>query len=617
MSDGEVSLGVRLAATAHLALCRSCRQEWLAQRRLRGLTRQLPQHPVPPGLEVTIGHALTAAADGPCQASTSVGRLAGGSRTRTRFALSGAVVVAVATILLWPPPGGHGGASADIRRALASVNTWHLSGWRMVDGVRVPWEVWCRRAPFLYREQMGADVVYDDGVRRTCVLAPFASATGIVRPGISIHLPSAQDTDNVRWSYHRLVEPWHPQGGWPFVEEPDETVYSMTTQSAGAAFHRVYHVDRNTALPTRFEVLRGSLGSIDARVPEGEVWVRFDIQFDQPIPATVAAPPVVPPEYAALDGSELPAPAAGWRIGNDGGISLEVAPIGAAEDGTVAARVRGRVGRTIMAARSLPVRLVVSADGQTETQGGMRWEPDPDRFNWYEQPATDDLGRDYGTVDRRIEPAVAPRHEDSLLLLTPLEPDTPGTRRARTLNVGLRMELVVDTGFGDDMMGPERYGMRIRTQRVGVRVPAPAVAQPLAALDAKVAALWDAGPMPWARSPWYRDNLASRVCMTRYAAYRHVQWSAQAQPDWRTRRQAAARWLQRHVDACTTVYVLRHRVELAELYLQLQEPDRARRALIQVLEERRFSPAARYANTGDIGDVVARARRMLEQLDGQ
>ena len=47
--------------------------------------------------------------------------------------------------------------------AIQRVNTWHLRGWRLHEGQRVPWEIWGRRSPFYYREQVGEEVTVDDG----------------------------------------------------------------------------------------------------------------------------------------------------------------------------------------------------------------------------------------------------------------------------------------------------------------------------------------------------------------------------------------------------------------------------------------------------------------------
>ena len=61
---------------------------------------------------------------------------------------------------------------AAIAAALGRVNTWHFSGWKLIDGKQVPWEVWGRRAPWLYYERVGDTMTWSDGKQRLRVFAP-------------------------------------------------------------------------------------------------------------------------------------------------------------------------------------------------------------------------------------------------------------------------------------------------------------------------------------------------------------------------------------------------------------------------------------------------------------
>lgn len=62
-------------------------------------------------------------------------------------------------------------SAAEVRRALARVNTWHLTGWKLQNGKQVRWEVWGRRIPFFYREQIGQNVTLDNGKERIRLFA--------------------------------------------------------------------------------------------------------------------------------------------------------------------------------------------------------------------------------------------------------------------------------------------------------------------------------------------------------------------------------------------------------------------------------------------------------------
>ena len=67
-------------------------------------------------------------------------------------------------------------AATEIHAALQKVNTWHLTGWKLQNGKQVRWEVWGRRAPFFYREQIGDSITYDDGKQRVRLLGADTTA---------------------------------------------------------------------------------------------------------------------------------------------------------------------------------------------------------------------------------------------------------------------------------------------------------------------------------------------------------------------------------------------------------------------------------------------------------
>src|SRR5207249_7141590 len=82
--------------------------------------------------------------------------------------LAGGIAVTTALTVLLPAL-SHSPASvraAQVQAALQQVNTWHLQGWKQLDGAQVPWEVWRRQTPYFYYDRIGGDITMDDGKQR-------------------------------------------------------------------------------------------------------------------------------------------------------------------------------------------------------------------------------------------------------------------------------------------------------------------------------------------------------------------------------------------------------------------------------------------------------------------
>ena len=171
LCDGERLEGARVYfdVTRHCLACAECRAVWRLLKRQRRLTRYLPSLPLSPCLREKVTASLPPTEAPP--ALVTMCRARRGFRPSTA-AIAAAVFVAAVLVAVTPWKGGKTGAAA-VEAAVQSANTWHLVGWKLRGGQRIPWEIWGRRAPFFYREQIGDEETYvigDSGPRRISVL---------------------------------------------------------------------------------------------------------------------------------------------------------------------------------------------------------------------------------------------------------------------------------------------------------------------------------------------------------------------------------------------------------------------------------------------------------------
>jgi hypothetical protein len=418
--DGELSPVRRLRVRRHLQTCAACAEAAQANTLLgtevrRWRTAQAP----PPALRQRILSRLTFAPE----ASPGL-RREGKQRTALRWAGVSLVTAALVLWLVLAPQGQHGRLqAATIRQALQGVNTWHLSGWKLVEGKRVSWEVWGRRSPFFYRERLGEQIIQDDGAERVQVFPPDPALwrpTGLVvktssRPG--------DNAENKGLDFVTRYAVW-PDNMMPWRETRDQVVFNENDagmQGPGTVTDNLYTVDKQTALPVQIEVRRGN-----NRTPDRLTSESLTAEYDVPLPDAGAAPQ--PPSYQILDATRT-APASSLPRENAtraNGITVQVMPLGEDADGNVLVNVHAWLGGVLLATPHLP--LFAFAEVLHNLGGRASSLP----------AVHDDQGRGYVGVELQDGPPnqIA---DDRLIVLSPLEPLPPQAQRPRRLALTLRV----------------------------------------------------------------------------------------------------------------------------------------------------------------------------------
>ena len=145
--------------------------------RLRHLAVALPPEPLPTALRTRILDPLPISNDQP-------------QRMRLRLVAAGLAACVTLLFLVAGPhlSGLRPASAAEVHAAILRANTWHFVGWHLRNGQKVHWEVWGRRVPYFYREQIGDEVFLDDGTRSTHILPPDPKSGR--EHGIVLILPS-------------------------------------------------------------------------------------------------------------------------------------------------------------------------------------------------------------------------------------------------------------------------------------------------------------------------------------------------------------------------------------------------------------------------------------------
>ena len=246
-------------------------------------------------------------------------------------------------------------ASAAVRRALSNINTWHLKGWQTRAGHKVKWEVWGRKVPFFYREQVGNNTVLDDGRQRLSIFGP--NRDGDLIAGVSVRLPSLQQDANVPWSYSQMVEQWR-NAGKPWKQTAQGPVFNFNAvnmEGYGVNTDNLYSIDGRTWLPTRYEKRVYNRGHESSR----RTVALLDADYDSPIPVSAAAV-VSPAGFHEFDALATPqrVPTKGSASAN--GFTLLCEPLAVSADGSILVKMRGWLGNTPLPATQGDVHFQVN-----------------------------------------------------------------------------------------------------------------------------------------------------------------------------------------------------------------------------------------------------------------
>jgi len=454
--DGELSPVRRLRVRRHLRVCAACAQAAQTNTLLGTEVRQwsAAQAP-PPALRQRILSRLTFAPE----ASPGL-RREGKQRTALRWAGVSLVTAALVLWLVLAPQGRHGHIlAATVRQALQGVNTWHLQGWRLVEGKRVSWEVWGRRSPFFYRELLGAQVIQDDGAERVQVFPPdpaIGRLTGLVvktssRPG--------DEAENKGLDFATRYTVW-PDNMKPWRETRDQVVFNENDagmNGPGTVTDNLYTVDKQTALPVQIEVRRGN-----NRTPARLTSEFLMAEYDAPLPDLGAAPRW-PSGYAVLDATRTAPDGTLPRenAASADGVSVQMTPLGEDAEGNILVNVHAWLGSVPLGTRP-PLYANV---GVPWNLGDTASPP----------AAQDDQGRGYIGVAAQDGPQ-GQEGDDQLIVLSPLEPLSPQAERPRRLTLTVHVALAVMAAVSGIKGAAE--GQSLLDENVGLTVGLPENAAP-------------------------------------------------------------------------------------------------------------------------------------------
>ena len=229
---------------------------------------------------------------------------------------------------------------AAVAAALGRVNTWHFSGWKLIDGKQVPWEVWGRRVPWLYYERVGDTITWSDSKQRLRVFAPDAALN---RPhGLIIKTSGDQVSGDLGFlgdpAYQSLVNSQRARAdfgdGATKVYAQTLTVAHFRSQDAAAGpisgvnTNKLYTISKRDWLPTLYQ--RHFDGRTFARDTE-YLGVRYDVD----LPDAILLPPSTD-GYSVVDFTPSAKHADGFKV--------DVQPVGMDATGNVVLVARGWLG---------------------------------------------------------------------------------------------------------------------------------------------------------------------------------------------------------------------------------------------------------------------------------
>ncbi len=502
----------------------------------------------------------------------------------------------VTCLLVYPRVTRPVNAAASVYQALAKVNTWHLTGWKLQDGHQVAWEVWGRRKPFFYREQIGSSIVLDDGIQRLSIYGP---RPGIQSGGICLIHPSLRDDDNVPWSYTRMVLQWRDAGkpGQRTAKGPVFNFNACNMDGLGVNTDHLYFVDGGTWLPTRYEK---RTYPADHEKSRHAVEV-LDAEYDVSIPASASAA-VAPPGYRTFDAMKTPdrVPREGTVSAN--GLTLHCQPLAMDKLGNVLVQLRGWLGSTIV-----PSSGVGDVHFQVDTQ---RWLSE----RAMDPPVNhDNQGRAYVGVHWSALDEGNPDPNTYLMLFVPLEPLPGGSAPPKLLTASF--DATVFAGWGAPNM-LVREKMTLSTSLPQIGPPIAVAIGHFGKFDGRQHSIRYGG----------YENLMTAIYSYRARNYGPI--VDFLKPD-APEMHRYIYWREQAIASGVSMDVQLDRIYLAHIYKSLGNATRSRRLLLDVLHEKRFlKPQALPVDRSPAGYADAEkqvrqwnqryfgeAREMLRKID--
>ncbi|MBC7807164.1 MAG: hypothetical protein H7145_13560 [Akkermansiaceae bacterium] len=404
-----------------------------------------------------------------------------------RFAAAG-VIVAGIVAFFFTPARVQPTFAQEMRSAVAEARTWHFVGWRLRNGRRVRWEIWGRRSPYFYREQIGGDIQIEDGTRRLRLIPPDPDTSYGRKIGFAILLPpNPLPTEPPKEQGNEIVSFARGMGS-DYLAEADfseqgrtadgrVSLRSRTLSSGNTDRVTVIIADTQSKLPIRLGIHstshKGRPRDYDYNRPvEGDPnYALLDARYNVPLPEDVAAH-TIPDDYRRIDFTQVPSPTSlpdGSTTKN--GLTLQGEAIAQDAEGNVLLRFQALFGNEPFRDEDLPLQLEVlheQFDGMgiamtAQRDGSVRYARD--HF------ATDDLGNHYLTVSR---PPTVSKSDAPEMYLVPVEPFAPSAPRPTRLTV----QVEASPSFWDDDGGQMRT-VPFLQEKMSISLPLPPVITPL------------------------------------------------------------------------------------------------------------------------------------------
>ena len=568
---GEHNRWAQWRIDQHLHHCPACSDEW---RSLGQLHRLLSANDlVAPGLAVR---------PEPAESPPTTRRT---YRQRALPLLAGAGLTSLCIVLLLTLPRFNRALSsaAQVGNALAHVNTWHLRGWKIVDGKQVGWEVWGQRAPFFYWERIGGQVIVDNGAHRTQIYPPDLAVCR--KKGLILKTPSRQEANNVYWSYEHMVEQWQNHLR-PWKQTPTDAVFNFNecnTFGYDTQADKLYVVDKQTLLPKSYEVRLH-------RQHQVRTIEYLQVEYDRALPTSVTGSREQPRDYLVVDATRQPIGKAvpSENVVTEDGLTVQMTPLAMDTQGNVLMDIRGWLGGLVMDGTN---SLMLQVSAPLSERGG------PPASYAYQ----DNMGRRYilvlglqvpglGVVEKSayhfVFSPVEMRPEGSLL------PDTLTVRMSFGPSVAVRTSGVRNTIMPKLLFEKDltfTLALPKKTEVIDpIRYVAASGSHRVISIDS-----WEnlSAHIEWSRSNYYGSR------------------GLNARPVNRADIALSAEWMEAAIAASTTTFeVQSNRVDLAEKYRILGNKPRARRLLRQVLSAIPFLKFAEPASP-----VTEETRHILDE----
>lgn len=324
-------------------------------------------------------------------------------------------------------------AASEIHAAILKANTWHFVGWKIVNEKKVKWEIWGRRAPFFYREQLGDDLLIDNGKTRLRLL----SRTRLCPKSYAILLPSSPLSADPSLPKEHFFEGIggeylnHLTPTWDSDPKSSTLTFSSKiTHGLGLDDITELVVQRQSQLPLSLRLIKqiheertpknAHLEPDDTPVKSREISAELRCDYNVTLPANLDQAP----QDSDIKINTLTTP-------EHSGLTLKPTVLAQDAEGNVQLQTRAWLGNTLLEENTTP--------GLNFSPGVADRVGSPEQFQY----TKDDQGRLYLTINGPRNVAA----NGNPIWLVPLEPLTPNSIRPRFLHVPLRAS--VSTLFED------------------------------------------------------------------------------------------------------------------------------------------------------------------------